>query len=290
VHLSRGMATFAARANGAQLVCTLCQPAQATLPLCAGCAEAVREHNIAVDGQRAFALARRAPYYRIFGIDRPKLSAITTGDHVKVGLSKIPLAEPRWLESPWVKVTTRAGDLMRGTIENDLELFSPGDAEKGMEIEFAVDNVVDVVPTIHLTQRDHECAQCLGAGRDLDANDQKLLRDVRALGFHVIRIFADEEGPAYAFTVGLHHSFGHPEVVVMGLDPDTAHGVLNRIGMAAAAEQAIDFDRLLEHTSCELRSPAKPDIRQDMLGYARWFYRSDDFPVRQLVWDGAMVL
>lgn len=50
-----------------------------------------------------------------------------------------------------------------------------------------------------------------------DDNDQKLLDDVQGHGWHVIGVEADNEGPAFAYSIGLYQTFGHPEVVVFGL-------------------------------------------------------------------------
>lgn len=40
---------------------------------------------------------------------------------------------------------------------------------------------------------------------------------------------SEEDGPAFAYTVGLF-GLGHPELLILGTDPHTAHGVLNELG------------------------------------------------------------
>jgi hypothetical protein len=224
-------------------------------------------------GERRF--VERAQYYRALGVARDKLCAIMAGDFVKV----VPSADEERAghESLWLKVERRDGSALQAV------------SEEGAPFAITVDNVVDVLPAGELVARPHECLQCLGAGRDLDAGDRKLLADVRSVGFHVLKVPADDEGPAFAFTVGLHHRFGHPELVVVGLDLDTAHSALNRLGKTIADGNYPDLDGVLEGTHCELREPMLPDVRKDLLGYARWFYRSDDFPVRQLFWPGCEV-
>jgi len=52
----------------------------------------------------------------------------------------------------------------------------------------------------------------------LDEGDKQLLSDVQTYGWHVLIIEEDDEGPGYGFSVGLFHTFGHPEVVVFGLE------------------------------------------------------------------------
>lgn len=40
-----------------------------------------------------------------------------------------------------------------------------------------------------------------------DADEQRVIDDVRKFGWHVIGIEEDAEGPGYAFSVGMHHFF-----------------------------------------------------------------------------------
>jgi hypothetical protein len=53
--------------------------------------------------------------------------------------------------------------------------------------------------------------------RGLSAPDAKVLGDIQRVGWHVTGVFAqkDEKGPEWAFSIGLFHSFQHPEVVVL---------------------------------------------------------------------------
>ena len=51
----------------------------------------------------------------------------------------------------------------------------------------------------------------------LDDNDRKLLQDVAEVGWHVVLIAEEAGTPGWAFSVGLYHTFRHPEVVVFGL-------------------------------------------------------------------------
>ena len=61
----------------------------------------------------------------------------------------------------------------------------------------------------------------------LDAADQRLLQDVRDVGWHVIKIAADAATPGWAFSVGLGPTFNHPELVVFGLALDLMHTMIN---------------------------------------------------------------
>jgi uncharacterized protein DUF4262 len=120
-----------------------------------------------------------------------------------------------------------------------------------------------------------------------DACDKKVLDDIEKHGWHVVKVLAEAEFPAFAYSIGLYHSFGHPEVIVIGLNLDVAHCLINEVGEWARAGKRIKFDNpyggLLEGFDCVFR-PMNQRHNEQYLGYARWFYRSDDFPVVQCVW------
>src|SRR5262249_43595444 len=64
-----------------------------------------------------------------------------------------------------------------------------------------------------------------------DDHDRKLLADVKEYGWHVIAVLEDEEGPAFAYSIGLFHTFDHPEVIVFGLDVRLMQQIVNGIGV-----------------------------------------------------------
>jgi hypothetical protein len=48
-------------------------------------------------------------------------------------------------------------------------------------------------------------------------------------GFHVTAVFGGDDGPLWAYTVGLLETYGHPELITFGLPPQIAHGVIHAI-------------------------------------------------------------
>jgi len=63
-----------------------------------------------------------------------------------------------------------------------------------------------------------------------DDRDRKLLADVQDPGWHVIGIEADDEGPSFAYSIEIYHTFSHPEIIVFGLDIPVMHCMINAIG------------------------------------------------------------
>ena len=120
-----------------------------------------------------------------------------------------------------------------------------------------------------------------------DDRDRRLLADVGDRGWHVIEVPELGSTPGWAFSIGLHHSFEHPEVVVFGLPVETMHGIIDVIGEEVRSGGSFPPDsesaRILEGYTCSLM-PVERCWYRPLLGYAMWFYRGADFPVVQCLW------
>lgn len=121
-----------------------------------------------------------------------------------------------------------------------------------------------------------------------DADEQRVIDDIKEYGWHVVGIEADEHGPAFAYSVGLQHTLNHPEIIVFGLnDAETMAHIINTIGEAVksgvAFEDWDESDQILDGYSCVFRTiPA--ESYPDYIGYAMWYYRPNPFPVLQCFW------
>src|SRR5262249_28663940 len=117
---------------------------------------------------------------------------------------------------------------------------------------------------------DHECPPI-----------ESVIADIEKYDLSVMLINEDEEGPCFAFSVGLYHSFKHPEIIVFGLNHELAHWIINelarRIKEGERCEIGKEYDGLLESYNCVFREAPK-GCYPDYFGYARAFYQSDDFP------------
>ena len=47
--------------------------------------------------------------------------------------------------------------------------------------------------------------------REERAAEEQCERDIQSYGLHILKVTGDEEWPEFAYTVGLFHSFNHPE-------------------------------------------------------------------------------
>lgn len=82
--------------------------------------------------------------------------------------------------------------------------------------------------------------------------DAELLNNLKEIGWYVVLTPEDEEGPSFAFTIGLYHSFQHPEVLILGLGIKTMHELVNNIGsevrMASVTQTVMSRQTLSKDT------------------------------------------
>jgi hypothetical protein len=145
----------------------------------------------------------------------------------------------------------------------------------------------------------------------LDASDRKLLSDVRSHGFHIVLVTSglpghenheldpgepdwvkeSMEGRRWAFSVGLVHTWQHPEVIVFGLDDRSLSNTVSLIGQGVAAggtfEVGKEYEDVLEGRPIRFVD-VSPDWYSVFLGYAQWFYRGE-FPVLQVLWPDQLI-
>ncbi len=121
-----------------------------------------------------------------------------------------------------------------------------------------------------------------------DDDERRVIEDVQQYGWHIVGVDADQEGPGFAYSIGLYHRLKQPEIIVFGLSNfKTMAQVINSIGeemkKGTKFEDWKENDQILEGYSCMFRD-VDHEFYPEYLGYAGWFYRPDDFPVLQCVW------
>ena len=127
--------------------------------------------------------------------------------------------------------------------------------------------------------------------RKLDANDRKFIKNVEKYGWTVMNIKDEPGKTGWSYTVGLFEHYSHPEVIIFGMEVDNRHRILNWIGDNAKKGNTFtaetEHDWVLNNYNCWSK-PVQKKWYCDLLGYARWFYRTqeedDNFPCVQAFW------
>jgi hypothetical protein len=98
----------------------------------------------------------------------------------------------------------------------------------------------------------------------------------------------DDEGPPFAYTVGLF-GMGHPELLVLELDPATAATLLNSLGERVRADEALIPGHLVDIEGWDHRVIPEevPNPGEIVFAANRFYERPAEFsvPVLQLSYD-----
>ncbi|MBW8482399.1 DUF4262 domain-containing protein [Actinomadura parmotrematis] len=134
-----------------------------------------------------------------------------------------------------------------------------------------------------------QCVLCHDYG-DRDRMDNFLLRTIVHItqyGWSVVLVPGENDGPGWAYTLGLWHSHRVPELAMFGRDVYETEEILNGLGRAAAAGwRPADGDRrddVVRGQAAAFRA-ADPRWYRALFRGVVDFYRVPPLPVMQVVW------
>ena len=117
--------------------------------------------------------------------------------------------------------------------------------------------------------------------------EEKCEADIQRYGLHVLKVAGDNEWPDFVYSIGLFHSFDHPEVIILGLPGGVAHDILNSLVDVLRSGKCFadgdETDDLLEGYSCRFLV-VPPEQVVAHFGWAMWYYDGRAFPTLQLVY------
>jgi hypothetical protein len=136
------------------------------------------------------------------------------------------------------------------------------------------------------------CVLCHDYGDRAEADhvDLTVIGHVQEHGWHVVMVAEDEIGPGWAYTIGLAHTYGAPELAMFGLDVHLMHRALNTLGRQVASGLELadgqECQGILDDRQVVLR-PADPRWFRTFFGRAIGFYRRPPLPLLQAAWADA---
>lgn len=118
-------------------------------------------------------------------------------------------------------------------------------------------------------------------------NDARVLSDIAQHGWHVLKVSALGDSPDWAYSLGLVHTFDHPEIAIFGLPLNRMHVIINVIGDMIRTGERFDHGSsssdVLDGYACEFRSVGRVWY-PPFFGRAIWLHRGADFPMLQCLW------
>lgn len=121
-----------------------------------------------------------------------------------------------------------------------------------------------------------------------DNYDRAVFGDIERVGWSVLQINPEdpETEIPFSYSLGLFHSYRHPEIILLGLPHEVAGTIINGIGVTVASGERIEPNRFYDDftNTGNVFKVVDPRHYPEYCGYALWFYHGDDFPVLQCVW------
>jgi len=121
---------------------------------------------------------------------------------------------------------------------------------------------------------------------ELYEEDESTISNIEEFGSSVVNVVRTKYGPGWSYTIGIFDTSGKPEIITVGLPPETAHCSLNEAAKLLRA--GVDLTRgrhrdLVGQVECEFRPVDRKWVKH-LMNWAVWYYDGADFPVLQAVY------
>ena len=121
-----------------------------------------------------------------------------------------------------------------------------------------------------------------------DQEDRRVAQFIREYGFFIQAVFSEGRKPPFAYTVGLF-GLGHPELIIFGLDHESAGGTLNWFFSRIHDGRDLVPGEIIEPEGSGMRFLVEvfPNPQAALFAANRHYQRPPEasVPAYQLTWD-----
>jgi hypothetical protein len=97
----------------------------------------------------------------------------------------------------------------------------------------------------------------------------------------------DEAGPGFGYSIGLYKTFGYPEILIVGLNLDLIHQLINDIGELVRSDKRPSIHQfnsdILDNFSCYFTT-VDVEHYEEYVQQAINYYRGEEFPLVQCIY------
>ena len=117
--------------------------------------------------------------------------------------------------------------------------------------------------------------------------NQEVQDNIDKFGLNVRHVLAEDDLPPFSYSIGLFKSYGHPEIIMIGLKQQLAHILINN--MAADIKNGKVFTPfkyeadILDDFNCYIIEVEKSNYDAHV-GGAQQYYKGDGFPLLQCIY------
>jgi hypothetical protein len=117
-------------------------------------------------------------------------------------------------------------------------------------------------------------------------DDEETISHIEEFGCSIVHVGRTSHGLGWSYTVGVFDTSGKPDIIAVGLRPETAQVALNEAAKLLRAGTNLSYGRhrdLIGEVECEFR-PVDPKWVSHVMNWAVWYYDNANFPVLQAVY------
>ncbi len=115
----------------------------------------------------------------------------------------------------------------------------------------------------------------------------KANKDIQKNGCHIIHTESCEKHPSFTYTIGMERTSKRADVVVTGMEKDTAHFLVNEynsgIKVGETFEEGQFYDDFLEDVQITFKAIDKAHYETHFT-HAQWLYEGSDFRMLHFIW------
>lgn len=140
-----------------------------------------------------------------------------------------------------------------------------------------------------MINRECHCLLCQDPveGNFWDDRDRRNADTIQQFGWSSVGVHGDGQTPGWAYSIGMWHSLGHPEVAVFGFGSMAMMKVVNVVGDRVTQGKPFKPNErrsdVIERYDVAIR-PIQPKWYKSFFGAAIDFYQVPPLPMLQLIW------
>ena len=121
----------------------------------------------------------------------------------------------------------------------------------------------------------------------MDEHEQKAIENIEKFGCHILHVMEEDEYPSFCYSIGIEHTTKHPDLIVIGLNQEIAHWVINEYCNRAKKGEEFHpnqfYEDFLEGYKVTFIEVDKKHYKE-YLGWGRWYNKGDGFKMLQMVY------
>lgn len=121
----------------------------------------------------------------------------------------------------------------------------------------------------------------------MNAQEIEALKNIKEHGCHILHVVEEADLPRFSYSIGIQKNFSQPELIVVGLNQELAHWIINEYCSRVKKGEQFETDQLylgfLNNFNIQFKKVSKNKY-EEYLGWGLWLYKGTNFDTLQLIY------